>query len=234
MRAWPFLSVGLLVGCTATPPAPRHDSPSGQPELVQLEDRSEAAPEGALTGALPRASATAAVAQAANDGTDEALQTHRARRFYLQGVHFLQQPPDVDAAIREFQLALEMDPRFYKAHFKLGICYYHKGQYELEITEYLKCLAINRNYAPAWLNLGHAYLARDELELARDAYQEVLNLQPDHRIALYNLGLVEFDLRLPEARERLERFLEVDGQGEMGQRARQYLDELRQREEGAR
>jgi tetratricopeptide (TPR) repeat protein len=152
----------------------------------------------------------------------------------LQGVRLLHEPARVDEAIREFKLSLEMDPRFYKAHFKLGICYYHKGRYELEITEYKLALAINRNYAPAWLNLGHAYLARDELELARDAYREVLNLDPDSPVALYNLGLVEFDLRqLDEASTHLKRFLEVEGQGEMGEKARQYLEEIEARRTGA-
>jgi len=96
------------------------------------------------------------------DGDAEAAdQEHsrRAREIYLGGVAALQaSPPDVDRAMRDFQLALAADPLFYKAHFKLGICYYLQGKYHLEINEYKLCLATNRNYVPAWLNLGHAYL----------------------------------------------------------------------------
>jgi len=169
------------------------------------------------------------------DGDAEAAdQEHsrRAREIYLGGVAALQaSPPDVDRAMRDFQLALAADPLFYKAHFKLGICYYLQGKYHLEINEYKLCLATNRNYVPAWLNLGHAYLVMDQLEEARDAYQHVLDLQPSHAVALYNKALVDFDLGNESEALRLFRaFLEVDdGDGEMGQRARGYVQELEHR-----
>ena len=139
-------------------------------------------------------------------------------------------PPQVDRAIREFQQALAIDPLYYRAHFKLGLCYYHRGLYELEINEYRKCLAINRQFTHAWLNLGHAYLARDELQQAREAYQRVLDLEPYHSVALYNRALVEFDLgNGGESLRLFETFLEVDGSGEMGDRARRYVAELERR-----
>lgn len=241
-----LVPLAILAGCTTTPdPAPlvAADDPSevtmarqGPTAAMNSTPEGTARPPVAVSAdansgvdAAPPAAAQGFKPEADETGFVEAspVRTHRARRFYLQGVKLLYDPPRVDEAIREFQLALEMDTQFYKAHFKLGICYYHKGQYELEITEYKKCLAVNRHYAPAWLNLGHAFLARDELESARDAYKEVLGLNPQNRIALYNLGLVEFDLRLfPEARKHLETFLELDGTGEMGEKARQYLEEI--------
>lgn len=157
--------------------------------------------------------------------------TRRAREIYLRGVRLLAGQPRIDEAIRDFQQALEIDPLFYRAHFKLGICYYHKGQYPLEISEYKKCLAIQPSYVPAWLNLGHAFLARDELEQAREAYERVLELDPNHAVALYNKALVEFDLHNePESLRLFRAFLKVDGNGEMGQRASEYLKELEGRE----
>jgi tetratricopeptide (TPR) repeat protein len=162
--------------------------------------------------------------------TNDTERTRIAREVYLRGVRLLSGRPNIEEAIREFQQALGVDPLFFRAHFKLGICYYMKGQYPLEINEYKKCLAINPQYVPGWLNLGHAYLARDELELARDAYERVLELDPNHAVALYNKALIEFDLHNEQESERLFRhFLRVDGEGEMGARARQYLDELERR-----
>ena len=162
--------------------------------------------------------------------------TQRAREIYLGGVRLLAgTPPQVGQAIRELQQALAIDPRFYRAHFKLGICYYHEGHYELEINEYKKCLAINPGYVPAWLNLGHAHLAKDELEQARDAYQQVLDREPSHAVALYNKALVELDLNNSNESLRLFRsFVQIDGSGEMGQRARQYIQELEARLQGQR
>ena len=122
--------------------------------------------------------------------------TQRAREVYLGGLTLLQRsPPELEAASRELRRALELDPRFYRAHFKLGICYYHQGLYGLEIEEYRQCLAINPAYVPAWLNLGHAHLAQDQLDEARRAYREVLDREPNHPVARRNLELVEHDLR---------------------------------------
>ncbi len=163
--------------------------------------------------------------------TTDPERTRRAREIYIRGVKLLSGNPRVEEAIREYQQALEIDPLFYRAHFKLGICYYMRGQYPLEINEYKKCLAINPQYVPAWLNLGHAYLARDELEAAREAYEQVLDINPNHAVALYNKALIEFDLNNERESLRLFRqFLNVDGEGEMGERARQYLTELERRQ----
>lgn len=166
--------------------------------------------------------------------TTDPERTRRAREIYLRGVRLLSGTPRVEEAIREYQQALEIDPLFYRAHFKLGICYYMRGQYPLEINEYKKCLAINPQYVPAWLNLGHAYLARDELEAAREAYERVLEVNPNHAVALYNKALIEFDLHNePESLRLFRQFLNVDGEGEMGERARQYLTELERRQRGS-
>ncbi len=104
------------------------------------------------------------------------------------------------------------------------------------INEYRLCLAIRNNFTPAWLNLGHALLARDELEEARSAYQHVLELDPNHVVALYNKALVEFDLGAMDTSHQLfERFLSVDQSGgEMSTRARGYLRQIdMQRTEGS-
>lgn len=176
----------------------------------------------------------AAAAETALLPVTDPERTQRAREIYLGGVGLLSRtPPQVEPAIREFQQALNVDPRFYRAHFKLGICYYHQGLYELEINEYKKCLAINPGYVPALLNLGHAHLAKDELEQARTAYEEVLRREPNHAVAIYNKALVELDLgNQPESLRLFRAFVELDGQGEMGQRAKQYIEELSLRTKG--
>lgn len=232
--------VGALAGCQSTPqegPPPekveaeRKDEVKSQADRVLAGDRAEREEE--------RSSERPVAPTEPGTGDErfehDAAAAHRARTFYLQGVRFLsEKPPRVDEAVREFQLSLEADPLFYKAHFKLGYAYYHKGQYELEIAEYLKCLAISSRYLPALINLGHAYLARDQLELARDAYRRALEIQPDHATCQYNLGLIEFDLQNWESSERyLEKFLASkrdETQGPMGDQARKCLDRIRERQ----
>ncbi|HBP23703.1 MAG TPA: hypothetical protein DEA08_38735 [Planctomycetes bacterium] len=232
--------IGALAGCQTTPqegPPPkveaqRQDEVKNQADRVLAADRNDQREERARAERL----AASTEPGSGNERFEhDAAAAHRARTFYLQGVRFLsEKPPRVDEAIREFQLSLEADPLFYKAHFKLGYAYYHKGQYELEIAEYLKCLAISSRYLPALINLGHAYLARDQLELARDAYRRALEIQPDHATCQYNLGLIEFDLQNWESSERyLQKFLASkrdETQGPMGDQARKCLDRIRERQ----
>lgn len=204
-----LLAAGLASGCRTTGETPRPPQGTAPETAAVTEEDLDTSP------VVP---------------TTDPERTRRAREIYLRGVRLLSGTPRVPEAIREFQQALEIDPLFFRAHFKLGICYYMNGQYPLEINEYKKCLAINPQYVPGWLNLGHAYLARDELEYARDAYERVLELEPNHAVALYNKALIEFDLHNePESLRLFRAFLRVDGEGEMGQRARQYLEELERR-----
>lgn len=217
-RSSSLLVMFLLAGCQTPSPRPEPTSsgkanPSGGTTTVAAADDDDSLP------VIP---------------TTDPERTRRAREIYLRGVRLLSGTPRTDEAIREFQQALEIDPLFYRAHFKLGICYYMRGQYPLEINEYKKCLAINPQYVPAWLNLGHAHLARDELEAARAAYEQVLDINPNHAVALYNKALIEFDLHNePESLRLFRQFLNVDGEGEMGERARQYLTELERRQRGS-
>lgn len=212
-RSIPFLPLLLLASCQAPGPVPQPaDTASAKTAPPVAEDDDSHLP------VVP---------------TTDPERTRRAREIYLRGVRLLSGNGRTEEAIREFQQALEIDPLFYRAHFKLGICYYMRGQYPLEINEYKKCLAINPQYVPAWLNLGHAYLARDELEAAREAYERVLEINPNHAVALYNKALIEFDLNNePESLRLFRQFLNVDGEGEMGERARQYLTELERRQRG--
>lgn len=217
--SWLVIVAAPLVGCQATQP-----TAAPQPAPVQ----SAANPASPALQSPPADDARVAESDV---GLSPPEASHRARKFYLQGVKLLYDPPRVEEAIREFQLALQEDNHFYQAHFKLGICYYHLGQYEREIFEYRKCLAVNPGYVPAQLNLGHAYLAQDMLEQAREAYRKVLDLDGTNAVALYNLGLVEFDLRdFDQSQKHLDKFLSGERSGEMSEmseRARQYLEEIR-------
>ena len=166
----------------------------------------------------------------------ELERTQRARQVYLRGVQLLEAAqPRVNEAIRDFHQALEIDPLFHRAHLKLGICYYLKGEYELEINEYRKCLAIEPRYVAGWLNLGNALLTRDRLHDARDAYQRVLELDPSHRLVLFNLALVEFDLgHKAESLHHFRAFLDLEHNTDTSDQARHYVDLLeRQLSEGS-
>src|SRR5262245_24640616 len=44
-----------------------------------------------------------------------------------------------------------------------------------------------------WLARGHHFLAEEQLDEASACYEHVLTLEAEQPIALYNLGLIEYD-----------------------------------------
>ena len=217
MRTVRSLSVILvLVACAG--PQTKTEQPVYQPQTpTPLANQAVDETEDTSTGAVE-----------ARVDEQPGARTQLAREIYLSGVASMKRN-DYDAAEREFKQALSVDPEFFRAHFKLGLCYFYQGRYGYEVTQYRKCLVINPNFVPAWQNLGNAYLTQDALELARDAYERVLDLEPTHTQAVYNKALVEYDLgNLDEAKRLFRVFLELTPQHdrEMRKVAKQYLDEL--------
>lgn len=210
---------------------------SGQPERPE-DDRAEQVKDQAKRIQQQDVERDAERSEAADRRTDGDLErTHNARTFYLLGVRYLSEDrPRINDAAREFQHALAEDPLFFKAHFKLGYTYYHRGMYQEEIAEYRKCLSINEKYLPALINLGHALLAQDELEKAREAYEGALQVDPSNPTARYNLGLIAFDLRQwDDSAKHLQTFLKsgrTETEGKMGDQARSCLDRIQQNRGG--
>jgi tetratricopeptide (TPR) repeat protein len=227
MRRFLLIAIlGVGVGCQSSQPT---ESKDPEAERVKAQaDRIEQGSEQPTLASRDRSS------DPAGQRTESDLErTHNARTFYLLGVRYLSEDrPRINDAAREFQHALAEDPLFYKAHFKLGYTYYHRGMYQEEIAEYRKCLSINERYLPALINLGHALLAQDELEKAREAYEGALQVEPSNPTARYNLGLIAFDLRQwDESAKHLTAFLksgQAETEGKMGDQARTCLDRIQQ------
>lgn len=115
-----------------------------------------------------------------------------------------------DDALTAWARVLEVDPFAYRAHVERARCYYHLGEYELEISEYRKALAINPSYPAALARLGHALLGQDELEEARAVYWRYLALVPDDAQVLFGLSQLEAKLgNLPASASLMERYRTV-------------------------
>jgi tetratricopeptide (TPR) repeat protein len=159
--------------------------------------------------------------QPASHSTLEDSKLFRAQGIYLKALDIFDQK-EYDLASLEFQRALEVDPTFYMAWFKKGLCQYERKRYDLEIDCYRRCLEIAPDYVPALLNLANAYLAQDELEKAVPIYRKILDIEPTHSVALYNVGICYFDLQdYHSSVEFLQRFL--DGHPQDGYRGKAEL-----------
>jgi tetratricopeptide (TPR) repeat protein len=151
----------------------------------------------------------------------------QARAIYLGALEVFNDRK-YEQAYLEFSRVLDVEPHFYEARFKQGLCRYYQQKFDLEIDCYEKCLAIEPNYLPCLVSLGNAYLAQDELEKAVRVYRKILKLDPDHPVALYNLGLICFDLQdYHMSAEYLEHFIRSCPNDPYRQRAEILLERVR-------
>jgi type IV pilus assembly protein PilF len=101
------------------------------------------------------------------------------------------QSGDVQGALREFQIALDMDPNLAEAHYAMGtLLHLSFGRREQAIEHFNKALAIRPNYSEAKANLANVYLDLGQYDRAIGLYREALNdmLYPTPYIAQGNLG----------------------------------------------
>ena len=97
-----------------------------------------------------------------------------------------QQRPD--AALGQFQKALEIKPDFKDACVSAGSIFMLMGQPDLAIGYYQRALQIPPNSAEDWSNLATALWKKGEVAAAIEDYQKAVALKPGSAEMQYNLG----------------------------------------------
>ena len=108
--------------------------------------------------------------------------------FLQRGNLSLKKNALVDARI-QFETALQIDPQNAHALHMLGRIGDQEGRFEDAEYHYLRALASGRN-ANLLSDLGYSYMQQGKLDRARETLLKALEHQPDHRMAIINLGAV--------------------------------------------
>src|SRR5579864_4279203 len=95
---------------------------------------------------------------------------------------------DLDGAIRQYQAALRVNPRYAGAHNNLGRALISKEDLEGAIREFRFAIQIDPNSALAHNNLGNALYMKKDLEGAIREYKAALRIDPKHPWAHVSLG----------------------------------------------
>lgn len=101
------------------------------------------------------------------------------------------QRENVQGALREFQLALELDPNLAEAHHAMGVLLHLSfNRPDEAIAHYQEALELRPGFSEAKTNLANVYLDQSRYDDAIGLYREVLNdmLYPTPYIAHGNLG----------------------------------------------
>jgi tetratricopeptide (TPR) repeat protein len=101
----------------------------------------------------------------------------------------LTQAGEIQEAIGEFNLALQIKPDMADAHCHLGVVLQREGKLDEAIGHYEEALRVNPDYAEAHYNLGTALVRLDRVPEAIAQWEEALRIRPDYAEAHANLGV---------------------------------------------
>lgn len=130
--------------------------------------------------------------------------------LYQLGQNFFTKYLDNDA-IDCFNMALEINPRFYKAWNKKGFFLQVFGKYQEAMECYDKAVEINPEFAEAYYNKGTALEALEKIETAIQFYDKALEKKGEFAEAWNNKGFAFYRQgKLEKAMECYENALKID------------------------
>ena len=114
-------------------------------------------------------------------------------------------------ALTRIREAIEIDPRYARAHLNLGNVLLAGGDIEGAISATLAAIGLDEQYAEAHYNLGRLYGMTGDGASAEACYLKALELRPQFPQAAVALaGHFEKSNRMPEAKSWLRRALADD------------------------
>jgi Tfp pilus assembly protein PilF len=181
--------------------------------------------------ALPRVQPAAAAASGAapdpvEDSPTEAHGGTTAYRYFVEACA-AEDRGDSEQAEHLFRQAIDLEPNMAAALTNLGNLIYRQGELEEARRLYERALDHDPMQPEARYNLGNLLEDLGETDLAIAELRRVCATAPAFADAHYNLGLMLAQLGgTAQARQHLERYLELDGGSDWAGHARGYLAQL--------
>ncbi len=85
----------------------------------------------------------------------------------------------LDEALKNYKMALALDPHFAEAYNNMGAVYHGKRQYGLAEKSYKRALKYHPRAAVTYRNLGTSYFAEYKFKQGVKAYEKALELDPE-------------------------------------------------------
>src|SRR6266496_3724821 len=117
----------------------------------------------------------------------------------------------LDEAIDQFQVGLNIDPKYPMARTNLGIALSKKGRIDEAIAHFQTVLKDYPNDAKAHLNLGPALAKKGDAQSAIASFEKTLSVQSLYPSAHYNLGMaLDASGRIDEAMAHYQEAVQQD------------------------
>jgi tetratricopeptide (TPR) repeat protein len=174
--------------------------------------------------AMPRVDPSAPVA--VEDSPTEANGGTTAYRHFVEACA-AEDRGDSQTAEHLFRQAIDLEPNMSAALTNLGNLVYRQGELEEARKLYERALDHDPMQAEARYNLANLLEDLGETELAIAELRRVCAACPDFADAHYNLGLMLAQVGgTAQAKQHLERYLELDGGSDWASHARNYLEQI--------
>lgn len=132
----------------------------------------------------------------------------------LKGFGFIEQK-DTIGAVRELQLSVDQDPRYYEAYIQLGLIF-HRRHNRLALDYYNNALNVRPKSTEAMYNIAMFYQDIEDFDRALEQYKMILQTDPKHKNANHNIGwiLMEVKKNYTEAIRYFTASIKIDPQFE--------------------
>jgi Tfp pilus assembly protein PilF len=174
--------------------------------------------------AMPRVDPSAP--QEINDTPTEAHGGTTAYRMFVEACA-AEDRGELQLAEHLFRQAIDLEPHMSAALTNLGNLVYRQGEVEEARSLYERALEHDPTQPEARYNLANTLEDLGEIELAVAELRKVCAAAPDFADAHYNLGLMPAQLGgTAQAKQHLERHLELDAQSDWATHARSFLAQV--------
>lgn len=127
--------------------------------------------------------------------------------------------------INDLEAKIKLNSEDYQSLLELAHLKNDSGLYEAAIQNYKTYLGKNPKDADARIDMGVCYFNLKDFPNAIKEMETALKYEPNHQIALLNLGVVNLSAgNLEKSKEWLKKAVELDPTSEVGKKAEQLLN----------
>jgi tetratricopeptide (TPR) repeat protein len=148
--------------------------------------------------------------EASSRGDIEDKLDFQKQDLYKKGVSMMANEK-LEDAIRSFELALRIDPKFVDAWIKKGYAHFHLEQTSAAISCYDRALDIDFDNSEAWNLKGLAYYRTGNYDKALECCERAIDRNPTDGMSWYNKACyLTLNGKIDDGIEALKRAIEID------------------------
>ena len=104
-------------------------------------------------------------------------------------------------AIRQFEIAIQQDPKHIKANIGLGVSYLKLKEFQKANEIFLTTLKLGEKYPDVLNYTGLSFLFLDNYDKATTLFKEAININPNYHECQFNLGVALYKSALDGAKD---------------------------------